>query len=161
MGTRYAGSEEEKRALEGYIKLSRALASVEARVNAHLAGHGLSTSQFGLLEALYHLGPLCQQQLAQKLLKSSGNLTLVLDNLEKRGLVVRSRDARDRRFVRVCLSEAGREAIEAIFPDHVRGVVAAFAPLAAEEQRQLAALCKTLGLAQRSQAQGGQGGHHD
>ena len=149
MGTRYAGNEEEKRALEGYIKLSRALACVDARVNAHLGRRGLSTSQFGVLEALYHLGPLHQHQLAGKLLKSSGNLTLVLDNLEKRGLVVRSRDARDRRFVRVCLSEAGREAIEAILPDHVRGVAAAFAPLSAEEQRQLAELCKKLGLAQR------------
>lgn len=148
MGTRYVGSEEEKRALESYIKLSRALASVDARINAHLGGHGLSTSQFGVLEALYHLGPLHQHQLARKILKSSGNLTLVLDNLEKRGLITRTRDPQDRRCVRVVLSEAGRALIEMIMPAHVAGVVAAFAPLSAEEQRQLAELCKKLGLAQ-------------
>lgn len=148
MGTRHVGSDEERQALESYIKLARALASVEARINGHLATHGLSTSQFGVLEALYHLGPLHQHQLARKILKSSGNLTLVLDNLEKRGLITRTRDPHDRRCVRVELSEAGRALIEAIMPAHVAGVVAAFSPLATEEQQQLAALCKKLGLAQ-------------
>jgi MarR family transcriptional regulator, 2-MHQ and catechol-resistance regulon repressor len=147
MATHHQGSPEERRALDTYIKLARASATLEARVNRHLSDAGLTTSQFGVLEALYHLGPLHQQQLAAKILKSGGNLTLVLDNLGKRGLVCRERSADDRRFVRVHLTEAGQRLVRDIFPRHVAGVVAAVSCLSATEQEQLAALLKKLGTA--------------
>ncbi|MBN1992173.1 MAG: MarR family transcriptional regulator [Anaerolineae bacterium] len=147
MGTHYQGTQIEKDALDVYIKLSRAAESVEARVNCHLKDYGLTWSQFGVLESLYHLGPLHQQELAAKILKSSGNLTLVIDNLVKRGLVERERDESDRRFVTICLTERGRQLIDQIFPDHVKNVVKTIAVLTPKEQHQLAALCRKLGLA--------------
>jgi MarR family 2-MHQ and catechol resistance regulon transcriptional repressor len=149
MSTHYRGTQQEKDALDVYIKLSRAAESVEAQVNCHLKDYGLSWSQFGVLEALFHLGPLHQQDLAEKILKSSGNLTMVIENLVKRGLVERTRDAGDRRFVTVCLSEAGRRLISQIFPGHVAQIVQAVAVLTPTEQQQLAQLCRKLGLAQR------------
>jgi MarR family 2-MHQ and catechol resistance regulon transcriptional repressor len=148
MGTRYRGTQVEKDALDVYIKLSRAAGAVEARINCHLRDYGLTASQFGVLEALYHLGPLHQHELAAKILKSSGNLTLVIDNLVKRGLVDRERDEADRRYITVCLTEKGHQLIGDIFPDHVEHVVRAIGVLTAEEQCQLAALCRKLGLAQ-------------
>jgi len=148
MSTHYRGTQQEKNALDVYIKLSRAAESVETRVNRHLKDYGLTWSQFGVLEALFHLGPLHQQDLATKILKSSGNLTLVIDNLVKRGLVERERDWRDRRFITICLSEAGRQLISSIFPGHVAQVVEAIGALTPAEQRQLAQLCRKLGLAQ-------------
>jgi MarR family 2-MHQ and catechol resistance regulon transcriptional repressor len=148
MGTQYPGTQTEKDALDVYIKLSRAAESVETRVNSHLKNYGLTWSQFGVLEALFHLGPLHQQDLAEKILKSSGNLTLVIDNLVKQGLVERERDECDRRFITVCLSEAGRQLIGGIFPDHVAQVVEAIGVLTPLEQQQLAQLCRKLGLAQ-------------
>jgi MarR family 2-MHQ and catechol resistance regulon transcriptional repressor len=148
MATHYQGTQMEKDALDVYIKLSRAAMAVEARINCHLKDYGLTASQFGVLEALYHLGPLHQHELAAKILKSSGNLTLVIDNLVKRGLVERVRDHVDRRYITVCLSEAGCRLIEDIFPQHVGHVVKTIGVLAPEEQRQLAALCRKLGLAQ-------------
>lgn len=147
MGTKHQGTASEQRALDAYIKLSRAANAVEARINRHLTDAGLSISQFGVLEALYHLGPLHQGDLAQKILKTSGNLTLVVENLAKRGLVERRRDERDRRYVRVLLTDAGRDLIHRIFPHHVARVEAAFAPLDAREQETLARLCRKLGLA--------------
>ena len=67
----------------------------------------LTESQFGTLEALYHLGPLCQGEIGQKILKSSGNMTMVVDNLEKRGLVQRQRSQQDRRQIEVSLTRPG------------------------------------------------------
>ena len=82
--------------------------------NRHLAGHHLTLSQFSVLEALYHLGPLGQRLLAKKVLRSSGNLTLVIDNLERDGLVRRERGTRDRRMVTVHLTEHGQALIAKI-----------------------------------------------
>ncbi len=145
MGTHYRGSEEERRALDAYIKLMRATESVTGRINNHLREHGLTASQFGVLEAIYHLGPMCQSDLARKILKSSGNLTTVIDNLSRQGLVERCRSKEDRRMINVRLTPRGRSMIEAIFPIHVEGIVAAFSALAPEEQETLGALLRTLG----------------
>ena len=148
MPTHYPGNEDERRALEAYIKLSRAAEAVNNRVNEHLHGRGLTVSQFGVLEALFYRGPLPVGQLAEKILRSSANLTLVVDNLAKRGLVARARRPDDRRCIEVSLTDEGRALIAGLMPNHVRGVVAAFAVLSAEEQTELAALSRRLGLAQ-------------
>jgi MarR family 2-MHQ and catechol resistance regulon transcriptional repressor len=148
MGTRYAGTNEEIRALDCYIKLSRAAESVGQRINSHLRQYDLTVSQFGALEALFHLGPMPSGELGEKILKSSGNMTLVLDNLAQRGLVVRKRRKSDRRCVDIFLTEAGKDLVAGMFPDHVARVVAAFQTLTAEEQEQLAQLCRTVGVAE-------------
>lgn len=153
MGTKHRGPAEEVRALDAYVKLSRAAAAVEAAVNRHLAAAGLTISQFGVLEALWHLGPLPQGALARKILKSPANLTTVLDNLERRELILRRRDPADRRVVRVELSDQGEARIAPLFPRHVARVVDAFSALDPAEQETLARLCRTLGLAQGEPAQ--------
>ena len=144
----HKGSSREKRALDAYVKLLRAAESVTARVTRRLDAAGLTLSQFGVLEALYHLGPLCLSDLARKILKTSGNLTLVVDNLQKRGLVSRCHDAADRRFVRVSITPAGKRMISGIFPAHAREITRALSALSPAEQASLAALCRKLGLAQ-------------
>jgi MarR family 2-MHQ and catechol resistance regulon transcriptional repressor len=149
MGTHYQGTPDEVRALNTYIKLSRASDAVTQRINRHLKEDGLTVSQFGVLEALYHLGPMVQTELAGKILKSTGNLTLVIDNLEQAGLVERQRDTVDRRFITVHLTPAGEALINRIFRPHVAGVVDTMRPLTAQEQEELARLCRKLGLAQR------------
>lgn len=146
MATHYQGSAEEKRALDVYIKLTRAADAVHARVNQHLSAVNLSASQFGVLEAIYHLGPLCQKDIAQKVLKSSGNITFVIDNLEKRQLVERRRSQKDRRVIDVYLTAAGEALIAAVFPKHVETVVEEMQVLTAEEQAVLERLCRRVGL---------------
>ncbi len=148
MGTHYDGTEEEKLALDCFIKLFRAAESVSQRINAHLRDHDLTVSQFGALEAIYHLGPMQSGELGQKILKTSGNMTMVIDHLEKRGLVNRQRRKDDRRCIDIHLTEDGRTLIATILPAHVAGVVQSLAALSTAEQQQLAALCRTLGLAQ-------------
>ena len=146
MGTHYKGTEEEIRALNTYIKLMRAIESLTSRLNSRLASERLTISQFGALEALFHLGPLCQRELSEKLLKSSGNITMVVDNLEKRGLAERKREGEDRRYVTVHLTQEGRQLISEIFPSHVAAIVEEMNILTASEQNELGRLCRALGL---------------
>lgn len=146
MGTHYCGTEREQHALDAYIKLMRASETVTSCINEHLRSHGLTTSQFGVLEALYHLGPMCQSELARKILKSSGNLTTVIDNLVREELVERTRNEDDRRMIDIYLTKEGAQLIQTIFPTHVRGVVETFSVLSLKEQEHLASLLKKLGL---------------
>lgn len=142
----YMGSKEEVRALGVYVKLMRAAESLTARVHRHLARERLTVSQFGALEALYHLGPLHQYEIGQKILKSSGNITTVIDNLEKRGLVKRVRDAKDRRCVQVRLTEEGDKLIGRIFPAHADLITREMGRLTPVEQEELGRLCRRIGL---------------
>lgn len=147
MPTKHLGTQGERRALDAYIKLARAHAAVDARINRPLAEHGLTVSQFGVLEALLHLGPLSQRELGRKILRSSGNVTLVIDNLCRGGLVRRLDDPVDRRVRRIELTERGRATVEDALPRHVERVRTAFSCLTAEEQEALAALLRRLGHA--------------
>src|SRR5512133_1005184 len=104
MPTHYKGTPEETLALDTFIKLTRAMSSFEDRMLSHGSLGKLTLSQFGVLEALYHLGPMCQGQLSQKLLRSTGNMTMVIDNLEKAGCVRRVRSIEDRRMIKVELT---------------------------------------------------------
>lgn len=146
MPTHHQGSREETRALDAYITLMRASDSVTARTNRPMAEHDLTVSQFGALEALHHLGPLNPSELARKLLKTGGNITMVVGNLEKRGLVTRRRSGDDRRCRLVQLTAKGEKLIRAVFPLVLERIVAEMGALTAAEQDELHRLCKKLGL---------------
>ena len=146
MGTKYQGTDRQIQALNAYIKLHRAASTVETAANSHLLNHDLSLSQFSVLEALFHLGPLTQKQLGEKILKSKGNLTMVIDNLEKRGLAVRERSLKDRRNIHVNITPKGRDLMAQILPGHVEGIEKVFSVLSEEELQALSSLCRKLGL---------------
>lgn len=143
MPTAHQGSPAEVAALDAYIKLMRASESVTSRAHGLLGD--LTITQFGVLEALYHRGPLCAGEIAQKILKSAGNLTLVLSNLERDGLISRQRDRADARRWIISLTEAGRARIAALFPQVAAAIASEFAHLSVAEQAMLAELCKKLG----------------
>jgi MarR family 2-MHQ and catechol resistance regulon transcriptional repressor len=145
MPSHHKGPPREILALTTYIKLVRATDSVTTRIFRRGTCGALTPSQFAVIEALYHLGPLRQRDIGSKLLKSGGNITLIIDNLEKQGLVRRERSAQDRRNVMVSLSPLGRKLIGRIFPAHVAAIVDELGVLTPDEQRALGALCKKLG----------------
>lgn len=144
MATRLPRPTAETAALAAYIKLMRAAESVTTRAHLVLPA-GVTITQFAALEALLHRGPLFQSELATKLLKSGGNLTLVVDNLERDGLVSRERDETDRRFIRVALTAKGRKFISTLFPRVAASLAREFSALTPAEQATLADLCKKLG----------------
>jgi MarR family 2-MHQ and catechol resistance regulon transcriptional repressor len=145
MPTHYQGTAEEIRALNTFIKLTRCTEALLSRLANSGSLEGLTLTQFGVMEALLHLGPMCQSEIGAKLLRSGGNITLVIDNLEKQSLVQRQRAAQDRRMVIVSLTEKGRQLINRIFPQHLKSIVRELNVLAPEEQDELGKLCRKLG----------------
>lgn len=146
MGSHYKGSKKEVRALNTYIKLIRAADTLSSGVNLNLISTGLTESQFNVLDALYHLGPLTQKQLGKKLLKSGGNITMVIDNLEKRNLVKRRRGEKDRRVFFIDLTLHGKQHVENILPEQVSRIKNEMSTLSKGEQNELQRLCKKLGV---------------
>ncbi|WP_136806124.1 MarR family winged helix-turn-helix transcriptional regulator [Desulfosediminicola flagellatus] len=140
------GKSLESTALSTFMKLLRCSESVANDVHRHLGNRGLTVSQYGILEALYHLGPLCQKDLAQKILKTAGNITTVICNLEKRGLVARNRVSDDRRFYSVALTEEGENLIKDLVPVHQHHIIERMSELTLEEQEHLGILLKKLSL---------------
>lgn len=143
--SRYRGDRAERLALSAYLKLTRASESLWKRLAPGLAREDLTVSQFGVLEALHHLGSMHQRDLGQRILRSSGNMTVVIDNLERRALVRRERSVEDRRFIQIHLTEAGERLIRRVFPGHAAAITSALAVLTQEEQRTLGNLCRKLG----------------
>lgn len=106
---------------------------------------GLTMGQFGVLEALLHLGPMCQRSLGQKLLRSGGNITLVVDNLEKHGWVRREQQKDDRRMIAIHLTPEGRKLIESVFPKHAQTIKREMSVLTQREQESLRRICRKFG----------------
>jgi MarR family 2-MHQ and catechol resistance regulon transcriptional repressor len=132
----------QRNALNVYVKLMRATNTVTGRIHGHLKEDNLTVSQFGVLEALYHLGPLSQSELGEKILKSNANLTTVVDSLEKKNLVVRKRASDDRRKVTVHLTATGKDLIARIFPRHAQVVAKELEFLSKEEKNALEILLR-------------------
>jgi len=145
MPTHYTGAATEVLALDTFIKLTRSVESFGGRLARRNTAGGLTPSQFGVLESVYHLGPMKQGEIGAKLLRSGGDITLVVDNLEKHGLVRRERGTEDRRVVVVSLTEAGQALIARLLPGHVAAIVEEMGALTAEEQETLGRLCRKLG----------------
>ena len=135
------------RALALWVKLARATATLGRLSAGNIRSFGLTEPQFGALECLGHCGPLTLGELSRKQLVSGGNTTCVVDNLEERGLVERTRNPRDRRTVVARLTPKGKRLFDEIFPRHALHIARLAGVLTDKEQDDLAILLKRLGLA--------------
>lgn len=138
-------SEDEERSLRLWISLARAYATFSRAVACKVTEYDLTVPQFGVLEALYHLGPLSLGELAEKLLVTGGNVTYVMDRLEEHGWVRRERSGEDRRVVKAKLTPEGRALISEVFPGHATHIHDLAAHMSAEQQDELRRLLKLLG----------------
>jgi len=136
----------EDRALRLWIALARCYATFAKAIATKVQEYDLTTPQFGVLEALYHLGPLTLGDLADKLLVTGGNVTYVMDRLEEQGLVYRERSPEDRRVIQAKLTDAGRAKIAEVFPGHAEYVAEVAGHLDEAEQKELRSLLKSLGV---------------
>jgi MarR family 2-MHQ and catechol resistance regulon transcriptional repressor len=110
----------------------------------------MGTTDFGVLEALLHKGPLSVTQLRQKVLLTSGSMTTAVDRLEVRGLVTRNDDAKDRRARIIRLTPEGRRLIECAFADHRDEMETALVDFSKEDRAHLLPLLRRLGRAAES-----------
>lgn len=133
-------------ALDTFVKIVRGYATIYRLEAAHIrCDYGLTEPQFAVIEGLGHLGAMQMGELSRKLLVTGGNMTVVVDNLERDGLVRRSPNPEDRRSLNVDLTPKGRKLFDRIFPDHAAHMANMFSVLDASEQRRLGQLMKKLG----------------
>ncbi|WP_059050497.1 MarR family winged helix-turn-helix transcriptional regulator [Paenibacillus senegalimassiliensis] len=132
-------------ALHLFVVLSRASEWVHAHSDQAIRKYGLTRTEFGVLELLYHRGRQPIQQIGNKVLMSSGNITYVVDKLEKKQFVTRQSCAEDRRLVYAEITEKGRQFIEEVFPQHTEVIEQAVSGLSPEEREITATLLKKLG----------------
>ena len=144
--TRKYGKKAEQ-ALDLWVKLARASNTMSTLTVRDIATYGLTEAQFGVIEALGHLGPMKIGELCSKNLSSGGNMTVVVDNLAKEDLVERKQAEDDRRAYVIELTEKGTKLFQEIFPRHAKFVTDLVrSALSDEEMTKLAALLKKLGL---------------
>jgi MarR family 2-MHQ and catechol resistance regulon transcriptional repressor len=127
---------------------------MEERAERSIASVDMCQSDFGVLEALLHKGPLSVHELGAKVLLTSGSITTAIDRLERRGLVKRGNDPRDRRTRIIRLTEQGRKTIRGAFADHERDMEQAVSHLAAKDRLALLKLLRRLGRDANSDVKG-------
>jgi MarR family 2-MHQ and catechol resistance regulon transcriptional repressor len=128
-----------------WIVLARAFRAVESHAAASAQAHGLTLAELGVLEALYHLGPMPLCEVQRKVLVSSGGITYLVDGLEKRGLLRRATSPRDRRVRIASLTPEGEAHVRAFFPDHARALARVMEGLSDDEKGEATALLRRLG----------------
>src|SRR5688572_8457754 len=125
-----------ERALKLYVVMARANNAVNRRVESEIGRHNLTSTEFGILEALYHKGPLLLGDVQKKILLSSGGVTYTVDRLAEKGLVERRECASDRRARYAALTTKGSELMDRIFPSHAEAIEHVMGTLSAREQDQ-------------------------
>jgi len=113
-------------------------AMITAReVYRFLPRYNLSVSQFRTLETLYNQGPLCQKDIGEHIVKSTGNMTTVIDGLEKKSLARRVRDKNDHRRYNIELTPEGEKLVKKILPEQTKAIKQAMGSISKMDMEQL------------------------
>lgn len=132
--------------LKLWVVLSRAHEVLAARARLDVERGGLSLTEFGVLEALFHKGDLSAGEVSKRVLLKSGSLTYVIDKLVERGLIRRRACDTDRRRTYLSLTGRGRSTMRRIWPAHAAAIKQATDGLSRTEKVAAARLLKRLGL---------------
>ena len=131
-------------ALATYIRLMRAANAARSHASRNLGDSGLTLTQFAVLEALYHVGPLSLSEIAKKILTTGGNLTMVAGNLARDRFVERKKPPEDARVQILGLTPKGKALMDHTFPMHAAAMADFMRALEPIEQEQLGELCRKL-----------------
>ncbi|WP_333651860.1 MarR family winged helix-turn-helix transcriptional regulator [Lacrimispora sp.] len=134
-----------KKELKILIGLHRAVNYIDRQSVRIFSEYQLTMGQFAVLEALYHKGDMTVGQVQEKILSSSGTIPLIVNNLEKRGYLVRKTDSNDKRRCILHITEQGQELIGQVYPRNEARIIELMSGWTEEEKEQLAALLKKFG----------------
>lgn len=131
--------------LKLWVVMNHTFSSIEERLRQQVESHGMSFSEFAVLEVLLHKGPLPIGEIGDRVLLTSASMTYVVDNLEERDLIQRRPCPEDRRVIYAELTEQGRERIEEVFSEHSALIRRLTDELSLAEKETLTDLLKRLG----------------
>jgi MarR family 2-MHQ and catechol resistance regulon transcriptional repressor len=135
----------QERALKLFVVLQRCASAVMGNFHKHADLYDLTLTEFEILEALYHKGPLLLGDVQRKILLSSGGVTYAIDRLADKGLVERRECATDRRARYAALTRKGEDVVTRIFPAIAAHIEQTMAVLSGREQDDAIALLRKLG----------------
>ncbi|MBP1968382.1 MarR family 2-MHQ and catechol resistance regulon transcriptional repressor [Virgibacillus natechei] len=135
----------ENLALKSFVVLMKSSKSIQEQIKKDISKHGMKTSDFTILEALYHKGRQTVKQISDAVLINTGSITYVIDKLETKNLLERSNCKEDRRVVYIQITEQGKQLMDEIFPKHQSVIEDIFSGLTDEEKKTLIELLKKAG----------------
>ncbi|TFB13223.1 MarR family transcriptional regulator [Filobacillus milosensis] len=136
----------EDASLKLFVVLSKAARTLSDLAQNDMVRYGLNPTEFATLELLYHRGQQPLQKIGERILLTSGSITYVVNNLEKKGYLKRIRSEHDRRVTYAQITKQGKGLLSDIFPEHWKEIDEFMAGLTEEEKEQAIRLIKKLGL---------------
>lgn len=133
---------ERNSAMHAHIVLKKAERLIHSNLGKNIRKHKLTDSQFSVIDVLYSKGEMRICHLMNKVLATAGNMTVVIKNMERDGLIYRKKDAEDKRAFLVGITEKGSKLFEEILPGHRQEIEDVFSVLNQEEKSQLISILK-------------------
>ena len=143
----------ENLSLKSFVVLMKSSKAVQDQIKKDIDSYGMRTSDFTVLEALYHKGRQTVKQISDAVLINTGSITYVIDKLETKGFLERSDCKEDRRVVYIQITDQGKKFMDEIFPKHQLVIEEIFSDLSLEEKEYLIELLKRVGKKQINQQQ--------
>ena len=103
-----------------YISMSRVINTLRRENNKLILKHNLTLGQFAVMEALYSKGRLSTGEVMEKILSTSGNIPVIVKNLEKDGFITRKQDEADKRRFILDLTDKGKDLMDEIVPENLK-----------------------------------------
>jgi len=135
----------ENQSLKAFVVLMKASRTLQAVIKKDIGSHGMRTSDFAILEALYHKGRQTIRQISEAVLINTGSITYVIDKLENKNLLERSNCSKDRRVVYIQLTEKGKSLMDDIFPKHQKVIEELFDEVTESDKQILIETLKRVG----------------
>lgn len=109
-----------KKSMAVYISMSRVINTLRRENNKLILKHDLTLGQFAVMEALYSKGRLSTGEVMEKILSTSGNIPVIVKNLEKDGFITREQDESDKRRFILDLTDKGKDLMDEIVPENLK-----------------------------------------
>lgn len=109
-----------KKSMAVYISMSRVINTLRRENNKLILKHDLTLGQFAVMEALYSKGRLSTGEVMEKILTTSGNIPVIVKNLEKDGFITRKQDEADKRRFILDLTDKGKDLMDEIVPENLK-----------------------------------------
>ena len=132
------------KSMSTWIQLLKTFKKIRAKESAYIKSHDLTMNQFEVLEVLYHRGDLSVGAITKLTLGTPGNVTVVIKNLIRDGLITSIPDAKDKRTYIITITKKGIDIMDKLFPNHAKNFEDYFKVLDKDETETLFTLLRKL-----------------